>query len=72
MTTQETGMSARNAHDIDVSGVEASCIEASGIEAWRYANKAMTWYGWGSPVGVGLFIISIGAFLVLVHYAGVL
>jgi hypothetical protein len=72
MTTQDMGMSARDTHDIDVSGVEASGIEASGIEAWRYANKAMTWYGWGSPVGVGLFIISIGAFLVLIHHAGVL
>jgi hypothetical protein len=25
----------------------------------------------GSPVGVGLFIVSIGAFLVLLHYAGI-
>ena len=40
-------------------------------EAWKYAEKAMTWYGWGSPVGLGLFIISIGAFLVLLHYAGI-
>jgi hypothetical protein len=40
-------------------------------EAWKYADKAMTWYGWGSPVGVGLFIVSIGAFLVLLHYAGI-
>jgi hypothetical protein len=40
-------------------------------EARNYADKAMTWYGWGSPVGVGLFIVSIGAFLVLLHYAGI-
>jgi hypothetical protein len=31
----------------------------------------MTWYGWGSPVGLGLFIVSIGAFLVLLHFAGI-
>ena len=34
-------------------------------------QAAMAWYGWGSPVGVGLFIISIGAFLLLIHHAGV-
>ena len=56
MSTQETIMSTDAKHD----------------EAWRYADKAMTWYGWGSPVGVGLFIISIGAFLMMVHYAGIL
>ena len=22
-------------------------------EAWKYAQKAMTWYGWGSPIGTG-------------------
>jgi hypothetical protein len=23
----------------------------------------MTWYGWGSPVGIGLFIVAIDVFL---------
>jgi len=41
-------------------------------DAWKYADKAMTWYGWGSPIGMGLFLISIGTFLVLVHFAGIL
>jgi hypothetical protein len=49
-------MSSQQTHDAD---------------AWKYAEKAMTWYGWGSPVGVGLFIVSICAFLVLLHYAGI-
>jgi hypothetical protein len=52
--------------------MSANGTHAVDVEAWRYASKAMTWYGWGSPVGVGLFIISIGAFLVLIHVAGVL
>jgi hypothetical protein len=39
---------------------------------WKYAEKAMTWYGWGSPVGLGLLIVSLGVFLVLIHHAGVL
>jgi hypothetical protein len=60
-------MSSDRIHDTD-----ARDVETPDAVAWRYANKAMTWYGWGSPVGVGLFIISIGAFLVLVHVAGVL
>jgi hypothetical protein len=67
MTRQETDMSGHQIHDVDRRDPEAS-----DIVAWQYASKAMTWYGWGSPVGLGLFIISIGAFLVLVHVAGVL
>jgi hypothetical protein len=41
-------------------------------EAWKYAQQAMTWYGWGSPVGIGLFIVAIGAFVALLHVAGVI
>jgi hypothetical protein len=41
-------------------------------EAWKYAQKAMTWYGWGSPVGAGLFIAAIRAFVALLHVAGVI
>jgi hypothetical protein len=41
-------------------------------EAWKYAEQAMTWYGWGSPVGIGLFIVAIGAFVALLHVAGVI
>jgi hypothetical protein len=43
----------------------------SDLESWKYAEKSMTWYGWGSPVGLGLFIISIGVFILLLHYAGI-
>ena len=66
MSTQGTGLSSNQIHDVDAHGAEAP-----DVVAWRYASKAMTWYGWGSPVGAGMFIISIGAFLVLVHVAGV-
>ena len=41
-------------------------------ETWKYAQKAMSWYGWGSPVGIGLFIVAIGATVVLLHLAGVI
>ena len=41
-------------------------------EAWKYAEKALTWYSWGSPVGLGLFLTSIGVFLVLIHHAGII
>ena len=39
-------------------------------ESW-YAEKSMTWYGWGSPVGLGLFIVSIGTFVMLLSHAGI-
>ena len=36
---------------------------------WKYANKAMSWYGWGSPFGLGLFLVGLGLFLVLARRA---
>ena len=41
-------------------------------EAWKYAQKAMSWYGWGSPVGLSLLIVAVGAFVALLHVAGVI
>jgi hypothetical protein len=41
-------------------------------EAWKYAEKALTWYGWGSPVGISIFLVSLGVVLVLIHQAGLL
>ena len=41
------------------------------VETWKYAEKSLTWYGWGSPVGLGLFIISICIFILLLHEAGI-
>jgi hypothetical protein len=38
-------------------------------EQWKYAEKAMSWYGWGSPVGLGLFIVALGAFIFLLAEA---
>ena len=38
-------------------------------EEWKYAEKALTWYGWGSTVGLGLFLVAIGIVLVLIHQA---
>ena len=29
----------------------------------------MSWYGWGSPFGLGLFLVGLGLFLVLVRRA---
>jgi hypothetical protein len=43
--------------------------DGSGPEDWRYGIKSMAWFGWGSPIGLGSFLVSIGVFLVLLHYA---
>lgn len=50
-------MSSDQTHDADV---------------WKYAEKSLAWYGWGSPVGLGLLIVSVGVFLALIHHAGIL
>ena len=41
-------------------------------EAWKYAEKALTWYGWGSPVGISIFLVSVAILLVAIHQAGLL
>lgn len=38
----------------------------------KYGLATMKWHGWGSPVGLGLFLLSIGGFLVLLHLAGLI
>lgn len=37
-----------------------------------YALASMRWSGWGSPVGLGFFVMSIGVFLVCLHLAGII
>jgi hypothetical protein len=38
-------------------------------EAWKYARQALSWYGWGSPVGLGLFVVAVALAAALVRYA---
>ncbi len=42
-------------------------IKEETLRNWRSWGS---WFSWGSPVGLGLFLISIGIFLVLLHLAG--
>lgn len=39
-------------------------------DGYRYAKLSMMWHGWASPVGVGLFFVSIGLTAYLFHLAG--
>lgn len=48
-----------------------SLDRASELEQ-RCAEEAMAWYGWGSPVGLGIMLLCIGGFLVCLHDAGLL
>ncbi|MDE2079198.1 MAG: hypothetical protein KGI73_02315 [Patescibacteria group bacterium] len=43
--------------------------EEDALKHWRAWGS---WFSWGSPVGLGLFFISIGVLLVLLHYAGLI
>lgn len=38
-------------------------------QEWKYANAAMSWYGWGSPIGAGIFFVCVAATLALLRYA---
>ncbi|HZD90867.1 MAG TPA: hypothetical protein VE224_12250 [Pseudolabrys sp.] len=37
-----------------------------------YAEKAMSWYGWGSPIGFSILILSLATSAYLLHLAGVI
>lgn len=46
--------------------------ELSREEEWKYAERALAWYGWGSPVGLGLFVVAltvVAAIVKLVFFA---
>jgi hypothetical protein len=38
-------------------------------EEWKYAEKALTWYGWGSPVGLGFALVALGVAALLARFA---
>ena len=55
-----------------MSTIQRTEAQRTEAEEWRYAEKALTWSGWGSPVGLSIFIVAIGVFLVLIHQAGII
>ena len=38
-------------------------------EEWKYAKEALTWYGWGSPIGLGFGFLCFGVLAVLIRVA---
>lgn len=38
-------------------------------EEWRYAEPAMRWYGFGSPVGLGIGVLCLAVSALLVRFA---
>ena len=42
------------------------------LQGMQYGQESMKWYGWGSPTGLGLGLMSVGAFLWLLHLANII
>lgn len=42
------------------------------MDAMRNWRAWGSWFSWGSPIGLGLFVLSIGGFLVLLHLANII
>ncbi|MBV8836543.1 MAG: hypothetical protein JO000_08395 [Alphaproteobacteria bacterium] len=55
-----------------MSTIQRAEAQRTEAEEWKYAEKALTWSGWGSPVGLSIFIVAVGAFLFLIHQAGII
>lgn len=39
---------------------------------YKYARFALSWSGWGSPVGLGIGLMSIGVFLWMLRLAHII
>lgn len=39
------------------------------MDTERYAELSMQWYGWGSPIGLGIGLVLIGGFVALLATA---
>ena len=38
-------------------------------QEWKYAQQAMSWHGWGSPIGLGIFLVSLSIVALVVRVA---
>lgn len=38
-------------------------------EEWHYAEQALRWHGWGSPVGLGIALVCFGSAALLFRLA---
>jgi hypothetical protein len=38
-------------------------------QEWKYAQAAMNWHGWGSPIGLGIFLMSLAVTALVVRLA---
>jgi hypothetical protein len=52
-----------------MSNVTSSTEQQNRIEHLAVA-ASMGWSGWGSPVGLSILLVSVGFFLVCLHWAG--
>jgi hypothetical protein len=43
--------------------------ELSREEEWKYAERTLAWYGWGSPIGLGLFVVALTAAAAIIKLA---
>lgn len=39
-------------------------------DGYKYAKLTLTWHGWGSPVGMGLFFVLVSLAIYLLHLSG--
>jgi hypothetical protein len=37
-------------------------------EEWRYAQTALSWHGWGSPVGLGIGLVCLSLAALVIRF----
>ena len=67
-TTHMSDMTNLRHKDWNSMSEDQKEIYLESMKNWRSWGS---WFSWGSPVGLGLWFISVGVTLVLLHYAGI-
>jgi hypothetical protein len=58
------------AHGLDSTAhTKGSTMNQKDPQDERYAELSLQWYGWGSPIGLGIGLIAIGGFVTLLALA---
>lgn len=58
---------ASNEISMDAAGRRTA--EDERAQHWRAEEAVMKWYGWGSPVGMSIMLVSVGVCAVLIRHA---
>ena len=52
--------------------IQSECVLIRTPYTLCYTDRVKNWYSWGTPTGLGFWLIACGLFFLLLHYAGLM